>query len=69
MATAAASKVESRKPVQIQPLIYRSVVTLYRIFGILTLYLVLAGILSLRLCDGLLCREQFMGGSGDPGSV
>ena len=52
MATAAASKVESRKPVQIQPLIYRSVVTLYRIFGILTLYLVLAGILSYAFVMG-----------------
>ena len=46
MATAPASKLESKKPVQRQPMIYRSVVTLYRIFGILTLYLVLAGILS-----------------------
>ena len=52
MATAAASKVKARKPVQIQPLIYRSVVTLYRIFGILTLYLVLAGILSYAFVMG-----------------
>ena len=51
MATAAASKVE-KKPVQIQPMIYRSVVTLYRIFGILTLYVVLAGILSYAFVMG-----------------
>ncbi len=52
MATAAASKVESRKQVQIQPMIYRLVVTLYRIFGILTLYLVLIGILSYAFVMG-----------------
>jgi len=52
MASPAASKLESRKPIQIQPMIYRSVVTLYRIFGILTLYLVLAGILSYAFVMG-----------------
>src|SRR5215467_1631870 len=52
MASPAASKLESRKPARIQPLIYRSVVTLYRIFGILTLYLVLAGILSYAFVMG-----------------
>jgi ribosomal protein S20 len=52
MASPAATKLESRKPIQIQPMIYRSVVTLYRIFGILTLYLVLAGILSYAFVMG-----------------
>ncbi len=54
MASAPAIKVnvESRKLVQVQPMIDRSVVTLYRIFGILTLYLVLAGILSYAFVMG-----------------
>jgi hypothetical protein len=34
------------KPSVIQPMLYKSVVTVYRIFAILTLYLVLAGVLA-----------------------
>lgn len=36
---------EPRAPV-LQPLVYKSVVTVYRIFAILTLYIVLAGVLA-----------------------
>jgi hypothetical protein len=36
----------------VQPILYKSVVTLYRIFGILTLYLVLAGVLSYAFVMG-----------------
>jgi hypothetical protein len=38
--------VPEAKPSVIQPMIYKSVVTVYRIFAILTLYLVLIGVLS-----------------------
>jgi len=34
------------KPPVIQPMLYKSVITVYRIFAILTLYLVLAGVLA-----------------------
>jgi hypothetical protein len=36
----------SAKPSVIQPLVYKSVVTVYRIFAIVTLYLVLVGVLA-----------------------
>jgi hypothetical protein len=36
----------SAKPSMIQPVIYKSVVTVYRIFAIVTLYLVLVGVLA-----------------------
>jgi len=54
MATAPATKAnaESNTPAHIQPMVYKSVVTLYRIFGILTLYLVLAGVLSYAFVMG-----------------
>lgn len=47
MATTLAKKVpaEARHPV-IQPMLYKSVVTIYRIFAIVTLYAVLAGVLG-----------------------
>src|SRR5271167_2654031 len=43
--TADAKPAEARTPV-IQPILYKSVVTVYRIFAIVTLYLVLAGVLA-----------------------
>jgi hypothetical protein len=46
MATEVAKKEPEGKPSVIQPMLYKSVVTVYRIFAILTLYLVLAGVLS-----------------------
>ena len=54
MATAAAKKVtvDGDKLVHIQPIVYKSVVTLYRIFGILVLYFVLAGVLSYAFVMG-----------------
>jgi hypothetical protein len=54
MATAPATKAnaESNTLAHIQPMVYKSVVTLYRIFGILTLYLVLAGVLSYAFVMG-----------------
>jgi hypothetical protein len=45
-ATQVVKKVPEAKPSVIQPMIYKSVVTVYRIFAILTLYLVLIGVLS-----------------------
>lgn len=42
----------SKKPASIQPMVYRSVVTLYRIVGILTLYVVLAGVLAYAFVMG-----------------
>jgi hypothetical protein len=54
MATAPATKAnaENNTLAHIQPMVYKSVVTLYRIFGILTLYLVLAGVLSYAFVMG-----------------
>jgi hypothetical protein len=48
MASTAIKKtnVAGAKPGSVQPVLYKSVVTLYRIFGIATLYLVLAGVLA-----------------------
>jgi len=45
MATQVVKKPEAR-PAVIQPMIYKSVVTVYRIFAIVTLYLVLLGVLA-----------------------
>src|SRR5579863_3014192 len=45
MATSVVKKPETRASV-IQPILYKSVVTVYRIFAIVTLYLVLAGVLA-----------------------
>ncbi|MGB6474629.1 MAG: hypothetical protein WBF04_11180 [Candidatus Sulfotelmatobacter sp.] len=45
MVTQAIKKPEARIPV-IQPMIYKSVVTVYRIFAIVTLYAVLVGVLA-----------------------
>lgn len=42
----AVKKVSEAKPSTIQPMIYKSVVTVYRIFAIFTLYLVLLGVLA-----------------------
>ena len=42
----AVKKVPEPKPSVIQPMVYKSVVTVYRIFAIVTLYLVLAGVLA-----------------------
>jgi hypothetical protein len=46
MATEVVKKAPDAKPSVIQPMVYKSVVTIYRIFAILTLYLVLAGVLA-----------------------
>jgi hypothetical protein len=46
MATQVVKKAPDAKPSVIQPMLYKSVVTVYRIFAILTLYLVLAGVLA-----------------------
>jgi hypothetical protein len=46
MATEVVKKEPEGKPSVIQPMLYKSVVTVYRIFAILTLYLVLAGVLA-----------------------
>jgi hypothetical protein len=46
MATEVVKKVSEAKPSVIQPMLYKSVVTVYRIFAIVTLYLVLAGVLA-----------------------
>src|SRR5271155_5680218 len=47
MATTDVKKVPADlKPSVIQPLLYKSVVTIYRVFAILTLYVVLAGVLA-----------------------
>src|SRR5579863_3060969 len=45
MATSVVKKPETRASV-IQPILYKSVVTVYRIFAIVTLYLVLFGVLA-----------------------
>lgn len=54
MATEAAkkAKVGATGLANIQPMAYKSVVTLYRIFGILTLYLVLAGVIAYAFVMG-----------------
>jgi hypothetical protein len=54
MATEAAKKAKAGTTglANIQPMAYKSVVTLYRIFGILTLYLVLAGVISYAFVMG-----------------
>jgi hypothetical protein len=47
MATSPVKKMSAdAKPFLIQPMIYKSVVTIYRIFAILTLYVVLGGVLA-----------------------
>jgi hypothetical protein len=46
MATQVVKKVPEAKASVIQPMIYKSVVTVYRIFAIITLYLVLAGVVG-----------------------
>jgi hypothetical protein len=46
MATQVVKKVPEAKASVIQPMLYKSVVTVYRIFAIVTLYLVLAGVLA-----------------------
>jgi hypothetical protein len=46
MATQVVKKAPDVKPSVIQPMVYRSVVTVYRIFAIVTLYAVLAGVLA-----------------------
>ena len=47
MATSEVKKpLAEARPSVIQPMIYKSVVTVYRIFAIITLYLVLAGVLA-----------------------
>jgi hypothetical protein len=46
MATEVVKKAPEAKPSVIQPMLYKSVVMVYRIFAILTLYLVLAGVLA-----------------------
>jgi hypothetical protein len=46
MATQVVKKVPEAKPAVIQPLLYKSVVTVYRIFAIVTLYMVLIGVLA-----------------------
>ena len=40
------TEIAKTKPGVVQPLVYKSVVTVYRIFGIATLYVVLAGVLA-----------------------
>lgn len=51
-ATGAKIKAENVKPVQAQPMLYKLVVTLYRVFGVATLYVVLAGILGYAFVMG-----------------
>jgi hypothetical protein len=53
MATTPEKKVlsETRQPV-FQPMVYKSVVTVYRVFAILTLYVVLAGVLAYAFVMG-----------------
>jgi hypothetical protein len=46
MATQVVKKLPEAKAAVIQPMLYKSVVTVYRIFAIVTLYLVLAGVLA-----------------------
>jgi len=46
MATQVVKKTPEAKASVIQPMLYKSVVTVYRIFAILTLYLVLAGVVA-----------------------
>jgi hypothetical protein len=46
MATQVVKKAPDAKPSVIQPMVYKSVVTVYRIFAIVTLYVVLAGVLA-----------------------
>ncbi len=46
MATEVLKKAPDAKPSVIQPMVYKSVVTVYRIFAIVTLYAVLAGVLA-----------------------
>jgi len=46
MATEVVKKAPEAKSSVIQPMVYKSVVTVYRIFAIVTLYLVLAGVLA-----------------------
>jgi len=46
MATQVVKKAPDAKPSVIQPMVYKSVVTVYRIFAIVTLYAVLAGVLA-----------------------
>jgi len=46
MATQVVKKVSEAKAPVIQPMLYKSVVTVYRIFAIMTLYLVLVGVLA-----------------------
>ena len=46
MATQVVKNAPDAKPSMIQPMVYKSVVTVYRIFAILTLYAVLAGVLA-----------------------
>jgi hypothetical protein len=46
MATEVVQKAPETKPSVIQPMVYKSVVTVYRIFAIVTLYAVLAGVLA-----------------------
>lgn len=53
MTSAPAKKANTAgKPTNVQPMVYRLVVTLYRIFGILTLYLVLTGVFSYAFVMG-----------------
>ena len=46
MATQVVKKAPDAKPSVIQPMVYKSVVAVYRIFAIVTLYAVLAGVLA-----------------------
>jgi hypothetical protein len=46
MATQVVKNAPDAKPSLIQPMVYKSVVTVYRIFAIVTLYAVLAGVLA-----------------------
>jgi hypothetical protein len=46
MATQVVKNAPDAKPSVIQPMVYKSVVTVYRIFAIVTLYAVLAGVLA-----------------------
>ena len=46
MATQVVKKVSEAKPSVLQPMLYKSVVTVYRIFAIVTLYVVLAGVVA-----------------------
>src|SRR5271157_2766837 len=52
MATEVVKKAPEAKPSVIQPMVYKSVVTIYRIIAILTLYLVLAGVLAYGFVTG-----------------